>query len=150
MILKEEGAKLAGWNFEIVGTDLCSKVLTKAREGIYSQFEVQRGLPIQMLMKYFEQKPDNQWQLRPEIRNMVTYREKNLLENISLMGMFDVILCRNVLIYFDEKTKGQVLDSMTKMLPKYGYLYLGSTETTIGVTDKYIAVPDERGLYTLA
>jgi chemotaxis protein methyltransferase CheR len=150
MILKEEGAKLAGWNIEIVGTDLCSKVLQKAKEGIYSQFEVQRGLPITMLMKYFTQLQGSNWQLKDEIRNMVTYKEKNLLDNIALMGMFDVILCRNVLIYFDEKTKTTVLENMAKMLPKHGYLYLGSTETTIGLTDKFASLPDERGLYITA
>lgn len=149
MCMKEEGAKMTGWKIEIMATDLCAKVVNKAREGIYSQFEVQRGLPIQMLMKYFEQQPGNQWQLKPDIRNMVTFREKNLLDNIAVMGMFDIILCRNVLIYFDEKTKSQVLEQMSKMLPKHGYLYLGSTETTIGLSTRYAPVPDERGLYQL-
>jgi chemotaxis protein methyltransferase CheR len=147
MCVKEDSVKTAGWNVEILGTDLCSKVLKKAQDAVYSQFEVQRGLPIQMLMKYFTQQPNNQWQLKDDIRKMVTYREKNLLDNIAMMGTFDIILCRNVLIYFDEKTKGQVLDQMARMLPKHGYLYLGSTETTIGVSDKFKAVPDERGLY---
>lgn len=147
MILKEEGAKMAGWNVEIIGTDLCSKVLQKAKEGIYSQFEVQRGLPITMLMKYFTQLTGSNWQLKEDIRKMVTFKEKNLLESITLMGTFDIILCRNVLIYFDEKTKSAVLENMAKMLPKHGYLYLGSTETTIGLTDKLIALPEERGLY---
>ncbi len=150
MLIKEEGAKMLGWNIEILGTDLCSKVLQKSKEGIYSQFEVQRGLPIQMLMKYFEPQAGSQWQLKPEIRNMVTFREKNLLDNIAMMGMFDIILCRNVLIYFDEKTKTTALENMAKMLPKHGYLYLGSTETTIGLTDKFTGLPDERGLYKLA
>jgi chemotaxis protein methyltransferase CheR len=150
MLMKEEGAKLAGWNIEIMATDLCSKVVQKAKEGVYSQFEVQRGLPIAMLMKYFVQQPGNQWQLKPEIRSMVKFQEKNLLDNIALMGMFDIIMCRNVLIYFDDKAKGAVLDQMTKMLPRHGFLYLGSTETTIGVTTKYQDVPNERGLYQLA
>lgn len=150
MLIKEEGAKMAGWNIEILGTDLCSKVVQKAKEGIYSQFEVQRGLPITMLMKYFTQLPGNQWQLKPEILSMVKFQEKNLLDNIAAMGGFDIILCRNVLIYFDDKTKGSVLEQMAKMLPKHGFLYLGSTETTIGVTAKYKDVPNERGLYQLA
>lgn len=150
MVMKEEGAKLAGWNIEILATDLCAKVVQKAREGVYSQFEVQRGLPIQMLMKYFSQQPGNQWQLKPEILSMVKFQEKNLLDNIAMMGTFDIILCRNVLIYFDDKTKGSVLEQMAKMLPKHGFLYLGSTETTIGVTTKYKDVPNERGLYQLA
>ncbi len=149
MCLKEEGAKLAGWNIEILGTDLCSKVIRKAEEGIYTQFEVQRGLPIQLLMKYFTQLPSSQWQIKPEIRSMVKYREKNLMDAISLMGSFDVIFCRNVLIYLDERARAQVLEQLTRMLPKHGFLVLGSTETILDMVDKYQLTPNERGLYQL-
>lgn len=149
MCLQEESAKLAGWNVEIVGTDLCSKVLAKAREGIYTQFEVQRGLPIQMLLKYFEQLPGNQWRIKPEIRKMISFREKNLIDHIALMGNFDVIFCRNVLIYFDVLTKNNVLEQLAKILPKHGFLFLGSTETILGM-DKYQNIPEERGIFRLA
>lgn len=145
MCLKEEDAKLQGWRIEIVATDLCSKVLAKAREGIYSQFEVQRGLPIQMLMKYFQQH-ESSWQIKPELRNMVNFQEKNLLESYAAMGEFDVILCRNVLIYFDDATKATVLRNLAKQMKPSGFLYLGSTESVFGVNEITI-VEGQRALY---
>ena len=148
MCLKEEAAKLAGWNIEITGTDLCSKVLAKAREGVYSQFEVQRGLPIQFLMKYFQQ-VESQWQIKPEIRQMVTYKEMNLLESFAPLGQCDIILCRNVLIYFDESTKQQVLRNLARQMSPTSFLYLGSTESVFGVPE-IKAVEGQRGLYKLA
>jgi len=96
MILKEEKAKLAGWSIEIVGTDISSEILDRAKQGVYSQFEVQRGLPIQLLVKYFQQKGDK-WQISDELRRMVTYREFNLLGDLGGLGKFDIVFCRNVL-----------------------------------------------------
>ena len=148
MILKEEGAKMAGWSYEIVGTDLSRQVLNKAEKGLYSQFEVQRGLPITMLVKYFE-KQDDQWQLKPEIRNMVKYRYFNLLDDLSPLGKFDIVFCRNVLIYFDQPTKGKVLEGISKLMPDYGMLFLGGAETVLGVSDKFKPVKDQRGVYEL-
>src|SRR6185295_13278881 len=97
--LKEMGEAVAGWRIEIVATDLSNEVLEKARAGIYSQFEVQRGLPIQFLIRYFSQIGDT-WQIAPEIRAMVAFRPLNLLADFSHLGVFDVVFCRNVLIYF--------------------------------------------------
>jgi chemotaxis protein methyltransferase CheR len=104
MLLKEAGAALAGWRTEIVATDLSQSVLEKSKAGMFSQFEVQRGLPIQMLVKYFTQVGEL-WQLNADIRGMVQHRQLNLLQDFSQLGMFDVIFCRNVLIYFDQDTK---------------------------------------------
>jgi chemotaxis protein methyltransferase CheR len=146
MILKEEGAKLAGWRIEIVATDINSEVVDRAKAGLYSQFEVQRGLPISMLMKYFKQVEDK-WQISNEIKAMVDYREFNLLNDPRILGQFDVVFCRNVLIYFDQPTKGQVLDRIRGVMPDDGVLYLGGAETVLGVTDKFEPVPNERGLY---
>ncbi|MEQ8504259.1 MAG: protein-glutamate O-methyltransferase [Rhodospirillales bacterium] len=148
MILKEEGAKLAGWKVEIIGTDISRQVLKKAEQGVYSQFEVQRGLPITMLVKYFD-KQDDQWQLKPEIRSMVQYKYFNLLENLAPLGHFDVVFCRNVLIYFDQQTKGEVLAGVANLMPDYGTLFLGGAETVLGVSDKFAPVPGQRGLYAL-
>ncbi len=148
MILKEAGAKLAGWKIEIVGTDISRQVLKKAEQGLYSQFEVQRGLPITMLVKYFDKK-DDQWQLKPEIRSMVQYKYYNLLDNLGPLGHFDVVFCRNVLIYFDQPTKGKVLEGVSKLMPDYGVLFLGGAETVLGVSDKFAPVPGQRGLYAL-
>ncbi|WP_428698395.1 CheR family methyltransferase [Stappia sp.] len=147
--LKEAAAKLAGFRVEIIGTDLSNEVLEKAKNGIYSQFEVQRGLPIQMLLKYFTQKGDL-WQVNPELRSMVQWRKLNLLENFSSLGSFDIVYCRNVLIYFDQPTKVDVLQRMAKQLPSDGYLVLGAAETVVGLTDAFRPVQDLRGLYQTA
>ena len=101
MCLKEMSAALAGWRIEIIATDLSQEVLEKSRAGIYSQFEVQRGLPIQMLVKYFKQIGEL-WQINADIRAMVQHRQLNLLHDFFQLGTFDVIFCRNVLIYFDQ------------------------------------------------
>jgi len=146
MILKEEAAKLAGWRVDIVGTDISHDALDRARAGIYTQFEVQRGLPIQLLVKYFKQDGDK-WQIAPEIRNAVQYRNFNLLTDFASLGSFDVIFCRNVLIYFDQKTKGTILDRMAKLLPADGLLYLGGAETVLGVTERFQPMAGQRGIY---
>src|SRR6476620_2343707 len=101
MCLKEAGHLLAGWRTEIVATDLSLGVLEKSKAGVFSQFEVQRGLPIQLLVKYVTQDGEF-WQLDAEIRGMVQHRQLNLLQDFSHLGMFDIIFCRNVLIYFDQ------------------------------------------------
>jgi chemotaxis protein methyltransferase CheR len=121
-------------------------VLEKAKSGIYSQFEVQRGLPIQLLVKYFAQIGET-WQVAPELRAMVQYRPLNLLHNFSHLGTFDVVFCRNVLIYFDQQTKIDVLDRVAKTLQPDGYLLLGAAETVVGLTDTFRPMPEHRGLY---
>ena len=146
MIIKEMSAQLAGWRIEIIGTDLSNEVLEKARAGVYSQFEVQRGLPIQMLMKYFTQAGET-WQISPEIRAMVQYRPLNLLLDFTSLGTFDVVFCRNVLIYFDQETKVGVLERLARLTEADGYLVLGAAETVVGLTDVYKPLPDRRGLY---
>ena len=146
MILKEEAAKLAGWRVDIVGTDISHDALDRARAGIYTQFEVQRGLPIQLLVKYFKQDGDK-WQIAPEIRSAVQYRNFNLLSDFGSLGGFDVIFCRNVLIYFNQKTKGAILDRMAKLLPADGLLYLGGAETVLGVTERFQPMAGQRGIY---
>jgi chemotaxis protein methyltransferase CheR len=146
MILKEEAAKLAGWRVDIVGTDISHEALERAKAGIYTQFEVQRGLPITLLVKYFKQQGDK-WGIAPEIRSAVQYRSFNLLSDFASLGSFDVIFCRNVLIYFDQKTKGQILDRMAKLMPADGVLYLGGAETVLGVTERFQPMPGQRGIY---
>ena len=149
MVLKEEAAKVAGWNFEIVATDLSSEVLDKAKSGIYTQFEVQRGLPITLLVKYFRQRGDK-WELNPELRNMVKFREYNLLHDLTPLGKFDIVYCRNVLIYFDQPTKAKVLEAIARLLPPDGVLYLGGAETVLGITDKFKPLEGQRGVYQLS
>ncbi len=146
MILKEKAASLPGWKFEIIATDISDEILTTARQGLYSQFEVQRGLPIQYLMKYFT-KAEEKWQLKDEIRNMVKFSNFNLLNDMTRLGNFDVVFCRNVLIYFDEPTKKKVLERISARLEKDGFLLLGGAETIFGLTDKFKPMPEKRGLY---
>ncbi|WP_321447544.1 protein-glutamate O-methyltransferase CheR [uncultured Cohaesibacter sp.] len=146
MSLKENASKLGGLSFEIIATDISHEVLEKAKAGFYSQFEVQRGLPVQLLLKYFTQHGE-MWQIAPEIRSMVTYKPFNLLESFSAMGQFDVIFCRNVLIYFDQATKTDIMQRLAKQMPDDGYLLLGAAETVVGLTDAFQAVPGKRGLY---
>jgi chemotaxis protein methyltransferase CheR len=146
MCLKENGSALAAWRIEILGTDLSQEVLEKSRAGIYSQFEVQRGLPIQLLVKYFTQTGEL-WQISPEIRGMVQHRQLNLLQDFSHLGKFDVIFCRNVLIYFDQDTKINIFERLAKSLEPDGMLMLGAAESVVGITDRFRPYPDKRGLY---
>jgi chemotaxis protein methyltransferase CheR len=149
MILSEMKAQVTGWNVEILGTDLSTEILDKAMRGVYSQFEVQRGLPVQLLVKYFE-KQDESWRIKQEIRDMVNYQELNLLESFTALGKFDVVFCRNVLIYFDQETKAEVLERTAQLMPDDGLLFLGGAETVLGITDKFRPVPNFRGLYEVA
>jgi chemotaxis protein methyltransferase CheR len=121
-------------------------VLEKARQGIYSQFEVQRGLPIQLLIKHFAQIGEL-WQIAPELRAMVKYRQFNLLSDFTQLGLFDVIFCRNVLIYFDQQTKIDVLNRMARAMSSDGFLALGAAETVVGLVDSFKVITETRGLY---
>jgi chemotaxis protein methyltransferase CheR len=146
MLLNERAHLLNGWKFDIIGTDLSKEVVERARQGIYTQFEVQRGLPITMLVKYFD-KVGEKWQLKDNIRNMVQFREGNLLQDFGAIGTFDIVFCRNVLIYFDAPTKGKVLDAIGKVMAPDGVLYLGGAETVLGITDRFRPVEGQRGIY---
>ena len=146
MLLKGMGAAISGYRIDILATDLSSEVLEKAKAGIYTQFEVQRGLPVQLLVKYFDQVGET-WQIAPELRSMVQFRPINLLNDFSALGTFDVVFCRNVLIYFDQDTKTAVLDRIARQMPDDGYLVLGAAETVIGLTDAFKPLADRRGLY---
>jgi chemotaxis protein methyltransferase CheR len=149
MLLKERAGQLKDWSVEILGTDLSADVIERAKAGLYSQFEVQRGLPIQLLMKYFA-KEGEQWRVRQDIRAMVQYSVRNLLDPFTALGTFDVVFCRNVLIYFDEATKRTVLDRLAQLLANDGYLSLGAAETVFGITGSFKPVDCARGLYERA
>jgi chemotaxis protein methyltransferase CheR len=146
MALKDMGGKLAGWTIEMIGTDISTAALEKAKAGLYSQFEVQRGLPIQSLVKYFTQIGDL-WQISPEIRAMVDFRHFNLLQEFGGLGMFDVVFCRNVLIYFDQDTKTAVLNRIARVMREDAYLMLGAAETVVGLTTALKPMHEYRGVY---
>ena len=146
MSLKEMGEKVTGREIEIVATEYSTQVLEKAKTGLFSQFEVQRGLPITLLIKYFAQLGDT-WQINPDVRAMVQFRAFNLLHDFAPLGRFDLVFCRNVLIYFDHETKTQVLDRVARIAEPDGYLVLGAAETVVGLTESFRPLPEHRGLY---
>jgi chemotaxis protein methyltransferase CheR len=146
MMLKDNFPILAGWKVEIVATDLSPTVLDRAREGLYSTFEVQRGLPIQMLIRHFDQQ-EPYWRIKREIRQTVSFRPLNLLEDFASLGQFDIVLCRNVLIYFDQPTKARILKDITRRIAPDGALLLGGAESVFGICDTLAALPGLKGVY---
>ncbi len=149
LILSESRATLAAREVEIGGTDIAREPLTRAREGLYTQFEVQRGLPVTMLVKYFKKDGGN-WRIADQIRAMANFREWNLLGDLRPLGMFDLVFCRNVLIYFDPPTKARALEAIAKQMAPDGLLFLGGAETVLGVTDRFVPLAGDRGVSPLA
>ena len=146
IMMKDNFPILAGWKVEIVATDLSPTVLDRAREGLYSTFEVQRGLPIQMLIRHFDQQ-EPYWRIKREIRQTVSFRPLNLLEDFSSLGQFDIVLCRNVLIYFDQPTKTRILRDISRRLAPDGAFLLGGAESVFGLCDALAALPGLKGVY---
>lgn len=136
MVIRENFPELASWQIELVATDLSQEVLQKAKEGKFSQLEVNRGLPVQYLVKYFV-KDGAEWLLKPEIKNMVKFQEMNLIRPWTLSGPFDLVFIRNVLIYFDTTTKKGIFENIRKLLRPDAYMFLGSAETTLGIDDNF-------------
>jgi chemotaxis protein methyltransferase CheR len=146
MILADEAQRLAGWQVTVLASDLSSEMVARAAAGSYSQFEVGRGLPLKYLVRYFD--PDRErWQLKPTLRRTVQFRVINLLDELGALGRFDAIFCRNVLLYFDAPTKASILERLAAMLPSDGFLCLGGSETTLGVSERFDGVAEQRGLY---
>ncbi len=138
--------EIPGLSADILATDMSAPVLEKAKAGIYTQFEVQRGLPIQRLVKHFDQVGDS-WRIKPQLRQKVRFEQANLLDDFARFGKMDVIFCRNVLIYFDIQTKAKVLDRLAAQLADDGFLRLGAAETVVGLTDSLRPISGHRGLY---
>lgn len=146
MIMDEVQGLYPRMKLDITATDISTRCLEKAQAGLYTQFEVQRGLPITVMVKHFE-KVDEMWRISPKIRAAVKYKAFNLLDDLRGLGRQDVIYCRNVLIYFDLETKKRVLEQMATLLPDDGFLFLGAAETVLGITDAFKPMPGMRGLY---
>ena len=137
MLLDDEARRLTGWNVEILATDLSRRAIESARQGLYSQFEVQRGLPITMLLRYFQRVGDR-WQINEFLRSRINFREFNLMSDFRSLGTFDAIFCRNVLLYFDVATKRDILARLARALAPDGFLLMGSAETVIGLSQAFI------------
>ena len=146
MVAEAMGPRMGGCKLEILGTDISERCLEKAKAGLHTQFEVQRGLPVQMLLKHFRKEGDA-WKIDERLKGNIRYRPMNLLDDFRGLGLFDVIFCRNVLIYFDAQTKKQVLERMSMQVDGPGYLLLGAAETVLGVTEAFKPVAAQRGLY---
>jgi len=149
MLLLDDFPMLSGWRIEIIGTDISPSVVSRAKEGIYSTFEVQRGLPIQLLVRHFDQ-TGPQWCIKPRLRQMVDFRLFNLLGDLSALGQFDIVLCRNVLIYFDLPTKTRVLEAIHRRMASDGNLILGGAESVFGICNRFTDVAGLRGVYASA
>lgn len=147
MTIRESAPELKSWGVEIVGIDIDKKILERSRGGAYSKFEVQRGLPVSHLLKYFDKEGDNAWRIKQDLKSLVRFEQVNLLKSIRHLGSFDVIFCRNVLIYFEQQTKTDVLGRLSELLADDGTLFLGGAETVLGVSNAFAPRPGHRGLY---
>lgn len=149
IILKRQEAMWKNWRISILGTDISPFAIEKAQAGVYQQMDVQRGLAITDLLRWFDP-TDEAWQIRREIRSMVTFRTDNVLKPEAASGVFDLILCRNVMLYFAPELRARALGAMSKHARSDTILILGAGETTIGTTSHFSPCPTYRGAYRLA
>ena len=136
MMLNDSFPELDDWHIDIVATDIDSGALARAETGVYSQFEVQRGLPVQLLIKHFEQTEEG-WRIKDDLRRRIRWKQLNLLHDFTELGVFDVVLCRNVLIYFQGESKQDILNRLAPRTRLDGYLFLGAAETVLGISDAF-------------
>ncbi|HEY8189175.1 MAG TPA: protein-glutamate O-methyltransferase CheR [Micavibrio sp.] len=148
MILKDMELQLKNWKIEILGSDLSGQAIRKARAGDYTQFEVQRGLPVQRLMQHFDEVGDF-WRLHDDIRNLVRFEQFNLLEPMDDLGLFDLILCRNVMASFESETRTSILSRMAGQMAEDGILLLGSGETLNGIKTPFKPLDSRPGFFGL-
>lgn len=149
MMFQEQTARWAEWSVEILGTDVSESVVELARTGCYSQFQIQRGLAVTQMLRWFDETP-NGWQAKEALRRKVRFEVHNLLEGPPAPTRFDLILCRNVLLYFEGPTRARAFDRLAAALAPGGRLVLGGGETAIGQTDRFIPDTELNGVYRLA
>lgn len=137
MLFAEQAERWQGWTIDILGTDVSHRAVAAARSGIYSQFEVQRGLGVTQMLRHFEETARG-WQVRDEVRGMVRFAQHNLLApHPPARGAFDLVLCRNVLLYFDRPTRTEAFSRLAGAVMPDGFLMLGAGETVVGQTDRF-------------
>ncbi len=146
MILRDRFANLEGWNLQLAASDISRRMTDRAREGLYTQLEVNRGLPAPYLVRFFEQTEDR-WLLREDVRKLFRFFHQNLAEPWSVVAPVDILLLRNVLIYFDVDMRREVLRRVRGLLRPDGYLLLGSAETTLNIDDLFTRVPVGRAVF---
>ncbi len=150
MAFAEQELRWRGWTVDIVGTDISRRVIERAREGCYSQFEVQRGLPVLQMVRWFSEEGGGEWRIARRIRDAVRFEVRGLTEFPPRPGKFDIILCRNVLLYFSPEMRRLAFTRLADSIAPDGELMLGAGETVIGQTDRFVSDPDNRGLYLRA
>ena len=150
MSFAEEPARWRGWQIDIVGTDLSRSAIERARAGVYSQFEVQRGLPVVQMIRWFEELGGGDWGIRPPLLNAVRFDVANIIGPPPAPGQFDIILCRNILLYFAPDMRRLAFARLAEAIAPDGALMLGAGETVIGQTDAFVSDPECRGLYVPA
>ena len=136
MIFAEQPGRWQDWTIEIVGTDISGKAIEQARGGTYSQFEIQRGISVSQMLNFFEETKQG-WQASDRIRSMTRFEQQNVLDFPPLPGRFDLVLCRNVLLYFAPETRRAAFDRLAGGLASDGLLMLGAGETVVGQTEKF-------------
>lgn len=146
MMIADDPARWNGWAVDIVATDVSGGAIERARSGVFSQFEIQRGLPIMMMMRWFDQEGET-WLAKSELKRMVQFRRHNLLDRPSFPGRFDLVLCRNVLLYFPAPVRTAAFDRLSSAIESDGVLMLGAGETVLGQTTRFVSERELRGLY---
>ena len=146
MTIAEDRDRWLGWKVEILGTDVSQAAIDRARAGVYSQFEVQRGLPITRMVRWFEQHGE-EWRIAKSLARDVRFQAHSILEPPPRPGTFDLILCRNLMLYFTADVRRQAFSRLAEGIAPDGMLMLGAGETVIGQTDRFVADPQARGLY---
>jgi chemotaxis protein methyltransferase CheR len=147
MSFAEEKLRWQGWTIDIVGTDLSKTAIARAKAGVYSQFEVQRGLPVMQMIRWFEELGGGDWGIRQQLRDMVRFEARNISEPPPRPGRFDIILCRNLLLYFAPDMRRLAFGRLAEAIAPDGALMLGAGETVIGQTERFVSDAACRGLY---
>lgn len=146
MSILENAAFWKGWTIDILGTDISRRAISVAQKGLYSQFEVQRGLSVMDMLQYFDEEKDG-WQIKSEVKEMARFAERNVLEHLPEPKQFDLILCRNVLLYFENHVRGRALQKLDMALSEGGYLMLGAGETLMDHTATFTPAKDKTSLF---
>jgi chemotaxis protein methyltransferase CheR len=147
MSFADEKLRWAGWQIDIVGTDLSKNAIARAKAGTYSQFEVQRGLPVMQMIRWFEELGAGDWRIAEPLRRQVRFEARNIIEPPPAPGRFDIILCRNLLLYFSPDMRRLAFNRLAEAVAPDGALMLGAGETVMGQTDRFVSDADCRGLY---
>ncbi len=149
MMLADAPEKWHGWTIRLVATDISHRAIAKAQTGLYTQFEIQRGLSVTRMVRWFDQEGSD-WRIKQELRDRVDFYQHSLLSQAPPAGPFDVILCRNVLLYFARNVRAEVFSRLHSVLASNGVLTLGAGETTLGQTEAFIPSGEYRGFYRAA